>query len=56
MPDIARVYAQYPHIGPVLPAMGYSDAQVDALRATVNASDADVVLAATPDLARLGGS
>ncbi len=55
-PDIARVYAQYPHIGQVLPAMGYSDAQVAALRATINASAADVVLAATPvDLARLGG-
>jgi len=55
-PDIARVYAQYPHIGRVLPAMGYSDAQLDALRATVNASQADVVLAATPvDLVRLGG-
>ena len=55
-PEIARVYAQYPHIGRVLPAMGYSDAQLDALRATVNASDAEVVLAATPvDLERLGG-
>jgi len=56
VPEIARVFAQYPHIGPVLPALGYSDAQLDALRATVNASAADVVLAATPiDLARLGG-
>lgn len=56
VPDIVRVYAQYPHIGRVLPAMGYSDAQLDALRATINASDADVVLAATPvDLERLGG-
>jgi predicted GTPase len=55
-PEIARVYAQYPHIGPVLPAMGYGDAQLAALRATVNASAAEVVLAATPiDLARLGG-
>jgi len=55
-PDIARVYAQYPHIGPVLPATGYSDAQLAALRATINASRAEVVLAATPiDLARLGG-
>jgi predicted GTPase len=55
-PDIARVYAQYPHIGPVLPAMGYSEAQVDALRATINASSAEIVLAATPiDLARFGG-
>ncbi len=55
-PGIASVYAQYPHIGQVLPAMGYSDAQVAALRATINASAADVVLAATPvDLLRLGG-
>jgi predicted GTPase len=55
-PEIARVYAQYPHIGPVLPAMGYSDTQLAALRATINASAAQVVLAATPiDLARLGG-
>lgn len=55
-PAIERVYRQYPHIGPVLPAMGYSAEQLDALRATVNASAADVVLSATPiDLARLGG-
>jgi len=54
--EIARVYARYPHIGPVLPAMGYSEAQLAALRATINASAAEVVLAATPiDLARLGG-
>ena len=54
--DIARVYAQYPHIGAVLPAMGYSDSQLAALRATINASAAEIVLAATPiDLARLGG-
>ena len=54
--DIARVYARYPHIGPVLPAMGYSEAQLAELRATINGSAAEVVLAATPiDLARLGG-
>jgi predicted GTPase len=55
-PGIRRVYAAYPHIGPVLPAMGYDEAQVSELRATINASAARVVLAATPvDLARLGG-
>ncbi|MFN7713075.1 MAG: GTP-binding protein [Curvibacter sp.] len=55
-PNISRVYAQYPHIGPVLPAMGYGAAQLTALRATVNTSRAEVVLSATPiDLARLGG-
>lgn len=53
-PDIAAVYAQYPHIGPVLPAMGYSPAQLEALRLTINATPADVVVTATPiDLAAL---
>jgi predicted GTPase len=54
--EIAAVYTRYPHIGRVLPAMGYGATQLDALRATINASNADVVAAATPiDLARLGG-
>jgi len=53
-PEIAAVYAQYPHIGPVLPAMGYSPAQLEALRQTINNARADVVVAATPiDLAAL---
>ncbi|HET7340129.1 MAG TPA: GTPase [Methylomirabilota bacterium] len=50
------VYEQYPHIGAVLPAVGYSAAQVDALSATIERAGADVVVAATPvDLARLLG-
>jgi predicted GTPase len=53
-PAIAEVFARYPHIGPVLPAVGYDPAQLAALAATINASDADVVVAATPiELARL---
>ncbi len=53
-PDIAAVYAKYPHIGSVLPAMGYSPNQLEALRQTINATPADVVVAATPiDLAQL---
>jgi len=52
--EIAAVYALYPHIGPVLPAMGYSRAQLDALQETINASAADVVVVATPcDLGKL---
>jgi predicted GTPase len=52
--EIAAVYARYPHIGPVLPAMGYSRAQLDALKETINASAADVVVVATPcDLGKL---
>jgi len=53
-PAIAALYAQYPHVGPVLPAVGYSRAQLSALADTINAADADVVVAATPaDLAKL---
>jgi predicted GTPase len=46
--DIAAVYAEYPHIGTVLPAMGYSAAQLEALRQTINSTPADVVVSATP--------
>lgn len=46
--EISMVYAQYPHIGTVLPALGYHPAQLEALRATINACDADAVVAATP--------
>ena len=53
-PAVAAVFAAYPHIGPVLPAVGYSDAQLAALRDTIDHADADVVVAATPiDLAAL---
>ncbi|MFC6673055.1 GTP-binding protein [Marinobacterium aestuariivivens] len=48
-PDaIAAIYAQYPHIGPVLPAMGYYPDQLAALQQAINAADVDVVVAATP--------
>ncbi len=45
---IRDVYERYPHIGELLPAMGYSDQQRSDLAATINSSDADVVLIATP--------
>jgi predicted GTPase len=52
--SIARVYEQYPHIGAVLPAMGYGDEQLAELEATINATDCDVVVTGTPiDLGRL---
>jgi len=51
---IRRLYDSYPHIGPVLPATGYSPAQRVELAETINASDADVIVAATPtDLERI---
>jgi predicted GTPase len=53
--SIRDVYEAYPHIGhELLPAMGYSDQQRRDLSDTINASDADVVLIATPiDLRRI---
>jgi predicted GTPase len=48
------VFAAYPHIGRVLPAVGYDAAQLAALKATIDAAEIDVVVSATPvDLARL---
>jgi predicted GTPase len=46
--EIADVYAKYPHIGAVLPAVGYHASQLAALRETINATDVDVVVTATP--------
>jgi predicted GTPase len=46
--DIATVYRKYAHIGLVLPALGYSDAQRRSLAHTINSSAADVVVSATP--------
>jgi predicted GTPase len=45
---IKEVFAKYPHMGTLLPAMGYSEQQREDLAATINSSDADVVLIATP--------
>lgn len=53
-PEIGEIFQRYPHIGKVLPAIGYSRAQLAALEATINNSDADLIISATPvDLARL---
>jgi len=53
-PLLREALRQYPHIGPVLPALGYNEAQRDALRASLEASPAEFVISATPiDLARL---
>lgn len=53
-PEIAAVYARYPHLGPVLPATGYSARQIEALRETIERASVDAVVAGTPaDLATL---
>ena len=46
--EIAAVYEQYPHIGRVLPAVGYHSAQLAALARTINRADADLVVSGTP--------
>ena len=52
VPAIAEVYTKYPHIGRILPAVGYDDAQLAALAETMRRADCDVVVSASPiDLA-----
>ena len=52
--SIQELYAQWPQLTNVLPAMGYSDQQLSELEATINAADCDVVVTGTPvDLGRL---
>jgi predicted GTPase len=51
---LTAVFEQYPHIGPVLPAMGYSEAQIKDLAATIANTPCDLVLFSTPiNLCRL---
>jgi len=45
---IKKAYEIYPHIGKVLPAMGYSRDQIRDLERTINDADCDLVLFATP--------
>ncbi|WP_404355696.1 cyclic 2,3-diphosphoglycerate synthase [Methylotuvimicrobium sp. KM1] len=52
--QLTEVYRQYPHIGNVLPAIGYHPPQLKALQQTLNAADADLIVSATPcDLSTL---
>ena len=51
---IADVLAAYPKLEPLIPAMGYGEAQIAELAATLSAVPADLVLSATPiDLTRV---
>jgi predicted GTPase len=51
---VRRTLELYPHLGTVLPAMGYGDAQLRDLEATINRAGPDVVVVGTPaDLGRL---
>lgn len=46
--SLAATFAKWPNTGPVLPAMGYGDAQVADLEATIRNTPADIILIATP--------
>jgi len=51
--SLREVYKKYPHIGHVLPAMGYSEEQIKDLEETIRRSVCDAVVIATPtDLRR----
>jgi predicted GTPase len=52
--SIAATYKKYPKTGPILPAMGYGEAQIRDLEATIDKADVDMVIVATPiDLTRV---
>jgi predicted GTPase len=52
--SLAEVYERYPHIGALVPAMGYSDAQIRELEAVINRAPVDAVVIGTPiDLRRV---
>jgi len=52
--SILETYEKYPSTGAILPAMGYGQQQMADLEETINRSDADLVIAATPiDLRRV---
>jgi predicted GTPase len=52
--SIKATYEKYPTTGNVLPAMGYSDEQIQELETTINNADVDLVIVGTPiDLSRV---
>ena len=52
--SIKATYEKYPKTGPILPAMGYGEAQTRDLEATINQADVDLVIIGTPiDLKRI---
>ena len=46
--EIKAIFEKYTHLENILPAVGYFPEQLQALEDTINAIDADVVIAATP--------
>jgi predicted GTPase len=46
--SLKEVYVKYPHIGSVLPAMGYTPDQIKDLEQTIDQAECDLVVFATP--------
>lgn len=46
--SIKETYAQYAHLGSILPAVGYGEKQIAELKETIDATPCDVVLLGTP--------
>jgi predicted GTPase len=46
--SIKKAFAEYPHLGKVLPAMGYSPSQLRELERTINRTECDAVISGTP--------
>ncbi len=52
--SIKETYAKYPHLGAVLPAVGYGEKQIAELKETIARTPCDAVVIGTPvDLRRL---
>jgi predicted GTPase len=52
--SIAETFRKYPHVGPLLPAMGYGEGQIADLEETIRRTDAEVFIIGTPvDLRRI---
>ncbi len=46
--SIAEAYTKYPHLGPVVPALGYYPKQLEELQQTIAAADVDTIVVGTP--------
>ncbi len=52
--SLVEIFARYPWVGRALPAMGYSESQLEDLARTIRVTPCDSIVVATPvDLARL---
>ncbi len=52
--SIKEAYKKYPHLGDILPALGYDDKQIAELKETIERIPCDVIVIGTPiDLRRV---